>query len=148
MPIRSSEFDSAALWLKPILADVRSKKLVAITGQSGAGKSTLSRFLAWYFNISLIEADFFLIPHKGFECEPAEVDRIIKQRHNIQRSVIVEGATILQLLSRINRVPDGIIQVRNSAESRQPTTGEMQYVNPTAWGFEKCPTYEVVVAHG
>lgn len=148
MPIRSSEFDSVALWLEPILAEVRSKKLVAITGPIGAGKSTLSRFLAWYFNISLIEADYFLIPNKGLDCEPTEINRIIKQRHNIQRSVIVEGATILPLLAKINRIPDGIVQVRNSSACRQPTVTEVQELNPAAWGFEKCPTYEVVVAHG
>lgn len=148
MRIRPSEFDSAALWLEPILSEVRSRKLVAVTGPIRAGKSTLSRFLAWYFNVSLIEADYYLIPNKGFECAPEEIHRIVAQRHNIQRSVIVEGAAILPLLAKIDRIPDGIIQVRNSSESRRPTVDEIHVLNPTAWGFDNCPIYEVLVAHG
>ena len=148
MSIRPLEFDSAARWLEPFLAEVRSKKLVAVTGLIGAGKSTLSRFLAWYFNVSLIEADFYLIPHQGIECESSEVDRIVAQRHKIQRSVIVEGAAILPLLARIKRVPDGIVLVRNTFASRQPTADEVHKLNPAAWGFDRCPIYEVAVAHG
>lgn len=148
MRIRPSEFDSAAFWLEPILSEVRSRKLVAVTGSIGAGKSTLSRFLAWYFNVSLIEADYYLIPNKGLECASDEVNRIIAQRHNIQRSVIVEGAAIFPLLASIDRVPDGIIQIRNSSESRRPTVDEVRALNPTVWGFDSCPTYEMVVTHG
>jgi Fe-S cluster assembly ATPase SufC len=147
MPIRSSEFDSVAHWLEPILGEVQSNKLVVVTGPAGAGKSTLSRFLAWYFNVSLIEADYYLIPNRGFECAPEEVDRIIVQRHRIQRPVILEGATVFQLLEKISRVPDGIIQVRNSSASRRLTDDEMGALNPTMWGFDRCPTHEVVVAH-
>lgn len=148
MRIRPSEFDSAALWLEPILSEVRSRKLVAVTGPIGSGKSTLSRFLAWYFNVSLIEADYYLIPNKGFECAPEEVNRIVAQRHNIQRSVILEGAAIFPLLANIGRVPDGIIQVRNSSESRRLAFDEVRVLNPTQWGFDSCPTYEMVVGHG
>lgn len=147
MQIRPTEYDSAALWLEPILSEVRSRKLVVVTGPIGAGKSTFSRFLAWYFNVSLIEADYYLIPKKGFECAPEEVNRIVAQRHNIQRSVIVEGAAVFPLLARIGRVPDGIIQVRNKSESRRPTVDEVRVLNPTVWGFDSCPNYEIVVSH-
>lgn len=146
MPIRPPEFDSTALWLEPILAGP-PQKLIAITGPIGAGKSTLARFLAWYFNISLVETDCYLIPHKGFQCEHTEVGRIIKQRHNIRQPVIVEGAAIFPLLAKIKQVPDGIIQVRNNSASRRPSAEEVQMLNPSEWGFDKCPTYEVAVVH-
>jgi ABC-type phosphate/phosphonate transport system ATPase subunit len=36
-------------------------KLVAIDGRDGSGKTTLGRYLAWRFNVTLIESDLFLL---------------------------------------------------------------------------------------
>jgi cytidylate kinase len=35
--------------------------IVTIDGRDGVGKTTLGRYLAWYFNVTLIETDLFLI---------------------------------------------------------------------------------------
>jgi hypothetical protein len=146
MPIRPPEYDAAALWLEPILKNL-PPKLIAITGPLAAGKTTLARFLAWYFNISLIETDHYLIPHKGLQCESNEIDRIIEFRLSMPRPVIVEGAEILPLLSQLNRVPDGIIHVRNKSENPRATTAKARNRNPSAWGFSACPIQEVAVTH-
>jgi len=50
--------------LMPILYDLPGK-LIAIDGRLGVGKTTLGRYLAWRFNISLVETDLFLIPNQG-----------------------------------------------------------------------------------
>src|SRR4051812_8493386 len=50
--------------LTPVLNDLPGK-LIAIDGRSGVGKTTLGRYLAWQFNISLVESDLFLIPNQG-----------------------------------------------------------------------------------
>lgn len=146
MPIRPPEFDAAALWLEPILHNMQPR-LIAITGPMAAGKTTLARFLAWYFNISLIETDHHLIPHKGLRCEPHEINRIIQFRLDMPRPVIVEGAEILPLLSELNRVPDGIIHVRNKSDNPRATTSKTRNRNPGEWGFSACPAHEVAVTH-
>ena len=144
MPIRPPEFDAVALWLEPILTNL-PHKLIVVTGPMGAGKTTLSRFLAWYFNISLVETDHYLVPHKGITYEPYEVNRIIKHRHAIRRPVIVEGTATLPLLVEINRTPDAIIQVRNKPANRRPSSNEAKLYNASVWGFDQCPTYKVTV---
>jgi hypothetical protein len=50
--------------LTPVLYDLPGK-LIAIDGRSCVGKTTLGRYLAWQFNISLVESDLFLIPNQG-----------------------------------------------------------------------------------
>lgn len=146
MPIRPPEFDAAALWLEPILANL-PPKLIAITGSRGAGKTTLARFLAWYFNVSLIETDHYLIPYKGLQYEPNKIDRIIGFRLAMPRPVIVEGAAILPLLSKLNRVPDGIIHVRNNSTNLREAAAIVRSHNPSVSGFSNCPYREVTVSH-
>jgi uridine kinase len=81
--------------------------IVTIDGRGGAGKTTLGRYLAWHFNVTLIETDLFLIPAQDFIIHlDDQVNRIIERRLSIPRPVIVEGVAMLQLMARINRTPD------------------------------------------
>ena len=72
MPIKHSvlnaperpEYARALSYLEPILLGL-PPKVVAIDGAHGVGKTTLGRFLAWRFNISLIETDLFLLEGTG-----------------------------------------------------------------------------------
>ena len=70
------EYDSIALELKPSLENL-PPLIIAISGSLHAGKTTLARFLAWYFNISLIETDFYLVPNKDFTYDSPEIERMI-----------------------------------------------------------------------
>jgi hypothetical protein len=45
------------------------------------------------------------------------VNRIIERRFTLPRPVIVEGVSMLQLMKRINRVPDFAIYVTNPQHS-------------------------------
>ena len=40
--------------------------IVTIDGRDGVGKTTLGRYLAWHFNVTLIETDLFLIPAQDY----------------------------------------------------------------------------------
>jgi hypothetical protein len=40
--------------------------IVTIDGRDGVGKTTLGRYLAWHFNVTLIETDLFLIPARDY----------------------------------------------------------------------------------
>jgi uridine kinase len=92
--------------------------IVTIDGRDGVGKTTFGRYLAWHFNVTLIETDLFLIPAQDYLIHlDDQVNRIIERRITSPRPVIVEGISILQLMKRINRVPDFSIYVTNAQHS-------------------------------
>jgi len=99
--------------LAPVLYDLPGK-LVAISGRPGVGKTTLGRFLAFRFNVSLVETDLFMIEGQdAFVYREQEIARIIDQRLSIPRPVIVEGVTVLRLLASMQRPSDFFIHVTN-----------------------------------
>ena len=92
--------------------------IVTIDGRFGVGKTTLGRYLAWHFNVSLIETDLFLIPAREHLIHlDDQINRIIERRITTPRPVIVEGISMLQLMKRINRIPDFSIYVTNPLRS-------------------------------
>ncbi len=92
--------------------------IVTIDGRDGVGKTTLGRYLAWYFNVSLIETDLFLIPALDhFIYLDDQINRIIERRVTSPLPVIVEGVAMLELMKRINRVPDFRLYVTNAQHS-------------------------------
>lgn len=112
MPIKPPEYTQAVDALSPVLSGF-SGRVIAIDGRDGAGKSTLGRFLAWWFNVTLLETDLFLSEGPGITHRYEEIDRIIAQRLRKPRPVIVEGITVLRTLDRIGRKPDFLLYVRN-----------------------------------
>ena len=112
MPIRPSEYEQVVEALTPILNNLPGK-VVGIDGRDGSGKTTLGRFLAWYFNVSLIETDLFLFDGQGFSYRLEEINRIIGVRLSRPRPVIVEGVQLLSLLSQLDRSADFLIYIKN-----------------------------------
>jgi hypothetical protein len=101
--------------LAPVLDNLPGK-IVAVGGLPGVGKTTLSRFLAYRFNVSMIETDLFRLPTNGrLIYRNDEIARIVAQRVDSQypRPVIVESAVVLRLLSELGRSPDFTIYVIN-----------------------------------
>jgi uridine kinase len=92
--------------------------IVTIDGRDGVGKTTLGRYLAWHFNVTLIETDLFLIPAQDYLIHlDDQINRIIERRITTPLPVIVEGISMLQLMKRVGRVPDFSIYVTNSRRS-------------------------------
>jgi hypothetical protein len=101
--------------LKPVLHNLPGK-IVAIDGLPGVGKTTLGRFLAYRFNVSLIETDLFLIERQGrMVYRNDEIARIISKRVDAYspRPVIIESAVVLRLLAELERRPDFTIHITN-----------------------------------
>ena len=92
--------------------------VVTIDGRDGVGKTTLGRYLAWHFNVTLIETDLFLT-RRGLPHPPRRSDQ---PHHRTSPSptplpVIVEGVSMLQLMQRMNRVADFSIYLTNPRRS-------------------------------
>lgn len=123
MPIRPAEFDTAVQQLAPHLVNLPGK-LIAIDGRDGSGKTTLGRFLAWYFNVTLVETDLFLQCDSGLTYHIEQIERIIAQRLAKPRPVIVEGIAVLRILQSINRTPDVLVYVTNSKNTGSDSLAE------------------------
>jgi hypothetical protein len=92
--------------------------LVGIDGRDGSGKTTLGRYLAWTFNISLIETDLFLVGGQDeLKYYDDQIQRIIRVRLAKSRPVIVEGVALLRLLNRLCVKPDFLVYVRHPEQS-------------------------------
>jgi hypothetical protein len=92
------EYAIALRSLQPVLKNL-PPVIVSIDGRSGVGKTTLGRFLAWRFNVSLLESDLFLIRNQGaLSYRNEEVKAVIQSRLSGKRPIIVEGICALKLL--------------------------------------------------
>ena len=121
MPSIPPAYVHAVSALTPVLDDLPGK-IVAIDGRDGVGKTTLGRYLAWQFNVSLIETDLFIIEGtQHIERRVHEISRIVRFRLKKPRPVIVEGVRILELFQTIECCPDFLIY----AEMPGHSTGEL-----------------------
>lgn len=145
MPKHLPSYDLVTTALAPVLNGL-PPKVIAIAGPMHAGKSTLSRFLAWHFNVTLIETDPFMT-HGGppIRYRSDEIKTLIDFRLRLKRPVIVEGVAVLRLLSELAIKPDFVVSVssaRTSASAvdaaleslsivlRHPEDGERDIVQP------------------
>ena len=113
MSIRPPDYDRAVQELTPLLRGFPGK-IVGIDGRDGSGKTTLGRFLAWHFDVTLIETDPFREEGQHVVYRTGEIDRIITHRLSRPRPVIVEGFELLRLFGKLHRSPDFLIYIRNT----------------------------------
>ena len=100
-PVRR-EYNQALQALRPVLHNL-PPVIIVIDGRAGSGKTTLGRFLAWRFNVTLVETDLFLHHNKGnFTYKNDQIVAIIDHRIKCQRPIIVEGVCALRLLRELN----------------------------------------------
>lgn len=124
MPISSYSYNAATAALTPILTDL-PPVVVAIDGAPGSGKTTLGRYLAWYFNVTLIETDLFLESGQGFKYRIAELQHVISARLARERPVILDGATVGWLVRDLGQTAAFRLYVSNCG----PTTGSSPHAD-------------------
>lgn len=112
MPIRAPEYENAARSLEPLLVGL-PPRVVAIDGRDGDGKTTLGRYLSWYFNVTLVETDLYLLGDNSLTRREDEIGRIVATRLGRKLPVIVEGVGVLQLLENIGCQAHFHVYVRN-----------------------------------
>lgn len=122
MPLVLPGYDGVVSALVPVLNGL-PPSVVAIDGRDGVGKTTLGRYLAWHFNISLIETDLFLNRHQGrLDYRDDEIARLIRARLDLSRPVVVDGVCLLRLLQRLRVAPDFTVYVRSKQEEADDRT--------------------------
>lgn len=110
--------------LRPVLYNLPGK-IVALDGQAGVGKTTLGRYLAWRFNVTLLETDLFLIPNRGrLVYRDDDMARIIDKRLNIPRPIIVDGLAVRRLLKQLGHNPEYVIYVTANDTPESPALVE------------------------
>lgn len=106
------EYYSALRALRQTLYDL-PPIIVAIDCRAGTGKTTLGRFLAWRFNVSLLETDLFLDRSQvGFVHRLEHIEPVIRHRMQSDRPIIVEGITSLKILKNLDMKADFHILVQ------------------------------------
>ena len=138
MPIRPPEYGRVTRALEPVLVGL-PPRLVAIDGPFGVGKTTLGRYLAWFFNVTLVETDLFIASGPPLVYRNAEVAKIIEFRLGLPRPIIVEGANVLTLLGEISKEPSFLVSLRKASGSKRV---------PSATSGPPCPSLQIELSHG
>jgi hypothetical protein len=90
----------------------RRPLLIAVDGADGVGKSSLASWLAWQLGMPAVYLDVYLIrDSKPFKWRTDEVGRLVQNRIDGGRPIIVEGVFVLDVLDQIHRAPDFIAYV-------------------------------------
>ena len=92
----------------------RPPLVIGIDGRDGAGKSSCGSWLSWQLNMPCIHLDMYVKPDfAGWHVD--HLRRAVEGRLDRKRPVIVEGCLLLHALGAIDRKPDFLIFVENSA---------------------------------
>ena len=117
--------------LQERLGPNRMPLLIGIDGADGVGKSSLASWLAWQLGMPTVHLDFYLIHgSEPMAWMVKEINRIIGQRIDGERPMIIEGTFLLDILEQIEWQPDFLIYV--SGEGNLPLTDYLARQNPEA----------------
>jgi len=89
--------------------------VIGIDGKDGVGKSTLAITLADELDLELIEIDKYLIKNQGGYVDYIKypiLDEILRNAQKLQKSVIIEGICLIEVLERLMVKPDILIYVK------------------------------------
>jgi hypothetical protein len=108
------QYAPATALLEPMLYPDRKPLIIAVDGWPGVGKTTLCRFLSWRFNVTIVEADQFLVPRRGrLVYRLKHVAELIRGRGKVP--LFIESVAVLKLLRKLKLDHNILIYVTNNA---------------------------------
>jgi len=110
--------------LTPVLHNLPGK-VIGIDGGNGTGKTTLGRYLAWHFNVTLIESDLFADDVLSGTYRLDEIRRLIRLRLEKPRPVIVEGICLLRLLRDLAVPANVLVYCKSRHHGESDTLGNL-----------------------
>ena len=113
MPTILAGYEDVVAGLEETLAGLPGM-IVGIDGRDGVGKTTLGRYLAWHFNISLVETDLFLDGTKESGYDLDRLRSVIERRLAMPRPVLVDGICLLELFKHLGKASDVLVHVWNT----------------------------------
>lgn len=113
--------------------------IVAIGGGMGVGKTALSRYLSYTLRLSLLEADLFLRSIEAkVRYDYKYIQEILDSKRKAKRHIVVEGLSILPVLSKFESSEIFLIHIENKIPSSHSP------VELIDWGnTEYCPIKEI-----
>jgi hypothetical protein len=85
--------------------------------------------LSWYFNVTLVETDPFLVGNGTLSLRVDELARVVASRldRHSPRPVLLEGVAMRQLLKQLGRSADFHIYVVNTTSPYEASPSELHY---------------------
>ena len=118
MPVKVPIRGSFALLsrIKGALTPDRLPLLIAIDGADSSGKSSLASWLAWQLGMPAVQLDLYLTCLRPIQWRVDDLARVIAQRVDTRRPVIIYGVLVLDALDQIKRKADFLVFVRGGHE--------------------------------
>jgi hypothetical protein len=118
MPVKVPIRGSYALLsrIKGALTPDRLPLLIAIDGADSSGKSSLASWLAWQLGMPAVQLDLYLSCLRPIQWRVDDLARVIAQRIDTRRPVIIDGVLVLAALDQIKRKADFLVFVRGGHE--------------------------------
>lgn len=114
--------------------------IIGIGGVLGSGKTTLARYLSWKLDISQLETDLFLFNEEGqSDYDYGYIHNILCNKKKTNRNVVVEGCSILKILSKFDPDETFLIYVKQSHSPKFPTNNYCYFENT-----EKCSVTDIL----
>jgi hypothetical protein len=98
--------------IKEALTPNRLPLLIAIDGADDSGKSSLASWLSWQLGMPAVQLDLYLSNTKPIQWRTEDLERVVSQRLNNDRPVIIDGVLALDALDQIGRKIDFLIFVK------------------------------------
>jgi hypothetical protein len=99
------------------LGPSRLSLLIGIDGRDGSGKSSCGSWLSWQLNMLCVHLDTYVAERNFRRWHVDHMRQIIEARLSRRLPVVVEGCLLLRALAQIDRRPDFLVFVENTAYS-------------------------------
>jgi pantothenate kinase-related protein Tda10 len=95
--------------IKEALTPNRLPLLIAIDGADLSGKSSLASWLAWQLGMPAVQLDLYLTSRDPIKWRTEDLARVVAQRIDNRRPLIIDGVLMLDAVDQIKRKADFLV---------------------------------------